>query len=160
MGIGTGFIFQFGTGIGALMRPVTELLKNQNITINKEEVALLIITSLAIILSDSKENINKLVSEVRDRGLYEHIKIVSKFLLSVKDLMSVIGDKVGKTVHTLSDILGFTFMLVPTMNILSTLINQYNVTSDNIGELIGGLVLAGGSYGVKSIVDKIMKKGG
>jgi len=159
-GISSGFIFQFGTGIGAFMRPVTELLNGNGVSMNQEEVALLIITAFAIMLTNSSVEIGKLTQAVKDKNLEVHLGSVTKFILSVKKLMGVIGEKIGRTVHTLSDVLGFTFMLVPAMNVLKELINNYGVGMDDIGQLFGGLVMAAGSYGIKAIIDKILKKGG
>lgn len=158
LGIGTGFIFQFGTGIGAFMRPVTELLENQGVSITREEVALLIITSLAIMLTHSKVEIGKLRDAVRDKDLEVHLGSVTKFIISAKKLVSAIGEKLGRTVHTLSDVLSFTFLLVPTMSVLSDIISNYGVTADSLGRLMGGILLAAGGYGVKTIISKILNK--
>jgi hypothetical protein len=158
LGISTGFIFQFGTGIGAFMRPVTQLLHNEGFNLNKEEVALLIVTAFAIMLTHSKVEIGKLTEAVKDKNLHIHLGSVSKFILSVKKLMSAIGEKIGRAVYTLSDVLGFTFMLVPTMEILSDVILNYGTTSDNIGQLMAGLLLAASSYGVKNVVGKLIDK--
>jgi hypothetical protein len=160
LGIGSGFIFQFGTGIGAFMRPVTELLNGNGVSMSQEEVALLIITAFAIMLTNSSVEIGKLTQAVKDKNLGVHLGSVTKFILSVKKLMGIIGEKIGRTVHTLSDVLGFTFMLVPAMNVLKELINTYGVGMDGIGQLFGGLTMAAGSYGIKAILDKILKKKG
>jgi hypothetical protein len=160
MGISTGFLFQFGTGIGAFMRPVTELLNGNGVSMNQEEVALLIITAFAIMLTNSNVEIGKLTQAVKDKGLEVHLGSVTKFILSVKKLMGVIGEKIGRAVHTLSDVLGFTFILVPAMNVLKELINNYGIGMDDIGQLFGGLTMAAGSYGIKAIIDKILNKKG
>jgi len=156
--INTKFMFRFGTGIGAFMGPVTELLNGGGVSMNKEEVALLIITSLAIIMTDSSVEVDKLTQSVEDKGLEFHLSNVTKFILSIKKLMGVIGEKIGITVNTLSDLLGFTFMLVPTMNILKDIINDYGVSMENFKQLLTGLIMAGGSYSLKVIIDKIKKK--
>ncbi len=158
LGIGSGFIFQFGTGIGAFMRPVTELLNGQGLSMTQEEIALLIITAFSIMLTNSSVEIGKLTRAVKEKNLGVHLSSVTKFILSVKKLMGVIGEKIGRTVHTLTDVLGFTFMLVPAMNVLKDLINNYGVSMDNLGQLFGGLTMAAGSYGVKAIIDKILNK--
>jgi hypothetical protein len=160
LGIATKFLFQFGTGIGAFMRPVTELLENQGVSITQEEVALLIVTSLAIMLTNSKVEIGKLRQAVKDKNLEVHLGSVTKFIISVKKLMVTIGEKLGRVVHTLSDVLSFTFMLVPTMNILSDMINNYGTTSDSIGQLMAGIMLAAGGYGLKTFIGKLLNKKG
>jgi hypothetical protein len=157
MGISGGFLFQFGTGIGAFMRPVTELLNGNGVSINQEEVALLIITAFAIMLTNSNVEIGKLSQAVKNKNLDVHLGSITKFILSVKKLVGVVGEKIGRTVHTLSDVLGFTFILVPAMNVIKELINNYGIGMDEIGQLFGGLTLAAGSYSIKAIIDKILK---
>jgi hypothetical protein len=44
------------------------------------------------------------------------------------------------------------------MNVIRELINTYHVDANSMGQLFGGLALAGGSYGVKAVVDKIINK--
>tara|TARA_Y100000389_G_scaffold204856_1_gene260211 strand:- start:3045 stop:3677 length:633 start_codon:yes stop_codon:yes gene_type:complete len=158
MGLASSFIFQFGTGIGSFMRPVTELLNNRGFSLNKEEIALILITSFAIMLTHSKVEIGRLREAVKDKGLDKYLSDVTKFIFNTKKLMVAIGEKIGRVVHTLSDVLGFTFMLVPTMNILKDVINNQGITPDSLGQLFGGLTLAVGSYGLKSIITKIMNK--
>jgi hypothetical protein len=89
LGISTGFIFQFGTGIGAFMGPVTELLNSGGVSVSRENVALLIITSLAIMLTDSSVEIGKLNQAVEENDLEIHLGSVTKFILSVKKMMEV-----------------------------------------------------------------------
>jgi hypothetical protein len=158
MGLASSFIFQFGTGIGAFMRPVTELLQNRGISLNKEEIALLLITAFSIMLTHSKVEIGRLREAVKDKDLDKYLSDVTKFIFGTKKLLSVIGEKIGRTVHTLSDVLGFTFMLVPSMNIIKDVINSNGITPDSLGQLFGGLTLAAGSYGIKTVINKIMKR--
>jgi len=160
MGIGGSFIFQFGTGIAAFMRPVTELLNNKGVSLTQEEVGLLLITAFSIMLTHSKVEIGRLREAVKDKELDRYLTDVTKFILNIKNVMSAIGEKIGRTVHTLSDVLGFTFMLVPSMEVIKDMINLNGFTPDSIGRLFGGLTLAAGSYGIKTIIDRIMKKNG
>jgi hypothetical protein len=158
LGIGSKFIFQFGTGIGAFIRPVTELLENQNVSMTKEEVALLLITAFSVLISHSTVEVGRLRKAVADKGLDSYLTDVTKFIFNTKKLMVVIGEKIGRTIHTVTDVLSFTFMLAPTMNILKDIINMNGITADSMGQLLGGLTLAASGYGVKTIVDKITNK--
>lgn len=158
LGIGGKFILQFGTGIGAFMRPVTELFENQNVSMTQEEVALLIITAFSVLMSHSTVEVGKLRKAVADKGLTTYLTDVTKLIFNVKKVLIAIGEKVGRTIHTLSDVLSFTFLLVPTMNVIKDIINMNGLTSDNIGQFFGGLTLAAGGYAIKTIVDRITKK--
>ena len=60
--ISSGLLFTFGAGMAALMGPVERLLTNSGFSLTDKEIALLILTSIAIIIKDS--NANKLLNEV------------------------------------------------------------------------------------------------
>jgi hypothetical protein len=160
LGISSGFIFQFGTGIGAFMGPVTDLLNGDGLNMTNEQVALLIITSLAIMMTNTSVEVDKLTKAVNDGNLDLELSNVTKFILNIKKLMSIIGEKLGRTIYTLSDVLGFTFMLVPAMDVIKELINTYGTTFESITKLVVGVTMAAGSYTLKSVVDTILNKKG
>jgi len=160
LGISSGFIFQFGTGIGAFMGPVTDLLNGDGLNMTNEQVALLIITSLAIMMTNSSVEVDKLTKAVNDGNLDLELSNVTKFILNIKKLMSIIGEKLGRTIYTLSDVLGFTFMLVPAMDVIKELINTYGTTFESITKLVVGVTMSAGSYTLKSVVDSILNKKG
>ncbi len=80
------------------------------------------------------------------------------FINNSKKLLNVVIKKTANTSYGLTDILGFTFLLVPTMSILSELISDYGVSSENYIQLFTGLAAAAATYGVKSVVDKIKNR--
>ena len=62
------------------------------------------------------------------------------------------------TTYSLTDILGFTTLLVPTMNLMSDIISDYGITSKTLAVMLKGVVLSSSIYGVKSIVKRIKNK--
>jgi hypothetical protein len=150
------FIFTFGTGIGAFMGPVKELLEGSGLHFSEYEITLLIITAIASMLNDS--DFGKLKEKIKEEGLLPYLNGVVKFISDSKDLISKILIKVTGSAYTLSDILGFTFLLVPAMNIISELINDYGITLNSVGQLFVGLGAASLTYGVKSVIDKIRNR--
>lgn len=162
LGLSSSFIFKFGTGIGAFMRPVTELLQNKGVNINEQEVILLIITAVFISIESMKNSgdVNKLRKALKEKGLLDYLKDVNKLLHSSKEVLKSVGKTLGKTLSSLTDILGFTFMLVPTMNIINKLIVDNGITPESVMGFLSGLALAVGSYGLKNVIDKINKKRG
>ena len=48
-------LFTFGTGMGAFMGPVSRLLEGSDFNFTKEEIAILIATSIAILLNRTKK---------------------------------------------------------------------------------------------------------
>lgn len=156
--LSSSFIFVFGTGIGTFMGPVTELLKNNSVTLSEYEIGLLLLTSFAVLIGHSMNEINILYEEVKRQGLFKYLKDVTNFVLNIKTLLITIGEKIGKTIHTLADVLGFTFMLVPSMNVIKELIVTNDITSETLIQLLAGLGASAATYTVKSVVDAVVDK--
>jgi hypothetical protein len=154
--ISSGLLFTFGTGMASLMGPVERLLTNSGISLNEKEITLLLITSIAIIIKDS--NSNKLIEIIKEKGLINSLNSVGEFLTNTKKLINTISSKVIGVTYSLSDILGFALLLNPTMNIISRVIEDENITSSDTNRLLYGSALAAAVYGLKSVMSKIKNK--
>lgn len=150
------FIFTFGSGIGAFHGPVTKLLEGSGFNLTEKEVVLLIITSIAILLGESDSK--KLVEHVKEKGLMNALDSVKEFVSNTKELINTIVVKTAGTAYTLSDILGFTFLLVPTMRLIDNAIVENGINSGNLTYLFKGIILASLTYSIKSVLKKISKK--
>ena len=150
------FIFTFGSGIGAFHGPVTRLLEGSGFNLTEKEVVLLIITSIAILLSESDSK--ELVKHVKEKGLMDALNSVKEFISNTKELMNTILLKTSGTAYNLSDILGFTFLLVPTMRLIDNAIVENGINSGNLIYLFKGIILASLTYSIKSVLKKISKK--
>lgn len=156
--LGMKLVFIFGAGIGAFIGPVNDILNNEGISMSKEDVGLLLIASFAILLRESPELIDKVKEKLKEKGLLKHLGKVTDFINKSKKLVSVVAEKVGKVAHGVSDILGFTFLLVPTMKMVGEVINDNHVTSGSLSDFITGLSIAVGVYGFKSVLGKVLNK--
>ena len=154
--INTGILFTFGAGMSALMGPVDRLLSNSGFSLNEKEILLLLITAIAIIVKDS--NTNKLLDEVKEKGLTEELNGVGEFLINTKKLINNISSKVIGVTYSLLDILGFALLLNPTMNIVNDIISDENITSSDTNKLLSGAAFAAVVYGLKSVMSKIKNK--
>ena len=154
--ISSGILFTFGAGMAALMGPVDRLLNNSGFSLSEKEILLLLITSIAIIIKDSESN--KLLDEVKEKGLVEALNGVGEFLINTKKLINNISSKVIGVTYSLLDILGFALLLNPTMNIVNDIISDENITSSDTNRLLSGAAFATVVYGLKSVMSKIKNK--
>ena len=150
------FIFTFGTGIAAFYGPIQKLLEGSGIVLSDYEIYLLIITAIATLINES--NATSLIDEVKEKGLYASMKDTIDYIKNGKKIINSVTKNVLGTTYSLTDILGFTTLLVPTMNLLSDIINDYGITSKTLAAMLKGVVLSSSIYGVKSIVKKIKNK--
>jgi hypothetical protein len=144
--IATKFITTFGTGVGALYPAVIRFLNNSSISLNKQEVMLLIITAISIIVHNPEAD--KLKEIVKEKNL-------NKALLAVKDFIFNLSKIVGSSV---TDMLGYTSLLVPTVNIITQIIDKQKIGIDNIEDLFKGLAASASAYGIKTLIDKSKDK--
>ena len=154
--ISSGLLFTFGAGMAALMGPVERLLTNSGFSLNDKEIALLLITSIAIIIKDS--NASRLLDQVKEKGLVDALNGVGEFLTNIKKLINSITSKVVGVTYSLSDILGFALLLNPVMNIINNLISDESITSSDTYRLLSGASLAAAAYGLKSVMSKIKNR--
>tara|TARA_R110001592_G_scaffold104103_5_gene293041 strand:+ start:182 stop:844 length:663 start_codon:yes stop_codon:yes gene_type:complete len=146
-------IFTFGSGITAFYGPIKELLSGGGLNITEENIILLTLTSLCLLTG--QPDVKKLVGRVKEEGLYPTLKGVNNFISETKDLLnSIVKNTLGVS-HSLLDILGFTFLLVPTMDTISKLIGDYGLTIGNVNTLFTGLLLSIVTYSVKAVINKI-----
>lgn len=150
------FLFTFGTGITAFYGPVQRLLEGSGISMSEYEIYLLIITAVATMINES--NTDTLVQSLKEKGIYSSLEDVKEYITNSKKLINTVTKNVLGTTYSLSDVLGFTALLVPTMNLLSDIIEQYGLTSKNLGVMLKGIVLSASVYGIKSVVKKIKNK--
>lgn len=150
------FIFTFGSGIGTFHGPVSRLLEGSGFNLTEREIVLLIITSIAILLNDSDSK--KLIESVEEKGLMGALNSVKEFISNTQDLINIVISKTSGTAYSLADILGFTFLLVPTMRIIDNAIIENGINSGNLSYLFKGIILASLAYSVKSILKRINKR--
>ena len=156
--IGMQLVFIFGAGIGSFIGPVTDILANEGFSMSKEEVGTLLVAAFATLLRESPEQIAKIKEVLKEKDLLKHLDFVTDFINKSKKLVSVVAEKTGRVVKGISDILGFTFLLVPTMKMVGEVINDAHVTSGSLSEFITGLSIAVGVYGFKTVLGKVLDK--
>jgi hypothetical protein len=150
------FIFSFGTGIGAFYDTVKKLLDGSGFYVSEYQVYLLIITAVAIIIGDSSAS--RLIEKTKEEGIHSVLNDVKSYLLDTEKLVNVVTKKSLGVTYSLADILGFTALLVPTMNLLSQVINDYGLNIKTVGAMTKGIILSSAVYGIKSIVRRIKDK--
>lgn len=156
LGLSVKILTTFGTGIGAFMGPVTSLLSGSGFNLSKNDVVLLIITAISFLINDT--DFNKLKDELTFRGLHIHLKSVVNFINKSNDIIGKILNKVTGLAYSLTDILAFTFILQPTMEVINKLINDYGLTFSTFEKWLTGVGLGILSYNVKSTIGFIKNK--
>lgn len=150
------FVSTFGTGITAFYEPIAKLLSGSGLHLDKFNIVLMIITGVAFMIQDT--DFNKLRDSLKEKGILQHLKTVTDFIDGSQKLVNGVLKNVSNATYGLADIMAFTFILAPTMNILSELIGEYGISGNSIGQLFTGLVAGVATYGIKSVLGKLRKR--
>lgn len=156
LNINAGILFTFGTGMAALLPVVNRLLEGDGLSMTKNDLAFLIITSVAILLKDNDSE--KLVDAVEQKGQLDVLDKVVTFMDKLFSFLRNITDKFLNVSYSVADILAFSLLLNPSMKVMTEFIEENNVSMSNFSQLFTGVGLASLVYGFKSIFKKLKKK--
>jgi len=154
--INSTILFTFGTGMAAFMGPVKRMLEGSGFNLNENEVAFLIISSVAILLNDASKG--ELVKKVEEKGLTKALEGTKELINNVGNIIKSVTKTLLGVSYSLGEILGFSLLLKPVMDIIGNIINDRGITTDNVSMLLKGVVLAGIVFSLRNIVNKIKNK--
>jgi hypothetical protein len=150
--INTGILFTFGTGMAAFLGPVERLLTGSGFSFNKTEISLLIITAIALLINDNNKDL--LLNKLKEMDLTKALDGVKNLIKNSTNIIREVVKGVLGVSYSLSEILGFAFLLNPVMKIIGSIINDRNITTDNLQVLVSGVVLGGIVFFIKNLLKK------
>ena len=150
--INTGILFTFGTGMGAFLGPVERLLTGSGFSFNNTEISLLIISAIANLINDT--NKDKLLEKLKELDLTDALDGVENLIKKSTDIIREVVKGVLGVSYSLTEILGFAFLLNPVMKIIGSIINDRNITTDNLQVLVSSVVLGGIVFFIRNLLKK------
>ena len=150
--INTGILFTFGTGMGAFLGPVERLLTGSGFSFNNTEISLLIITAIAHLINDNNKDL--LLNKLKEMDLTKALDGVENLIKKSTDIIRSTVKGVLGVSYSLAEILGFAFLLNPVMKVIGSIINDRNITTDNLQVLVSGVVLGGIVFFIRNLLKK------
>jgi hypothetical protein len=150
--INTGILFTFGTGMAAFLGPVERLLTGSGFSFNETEISLLIITAIAHLINDKNKEL--LFDRLKEMNLTKAFDGVKNLIKNSTNIIREVVKGVLGVSYSLSEILGFAFLLNPVMKIIGSIINDRNITADNLQVLVSGVVLGGIVFFIRNLLKK------
>jgi len=152
--LNTDLLFTYSTGISGFVGPVVALLENKGLRVTNYDVTLLLIVVFYILLKGSNEEISLMVEELKRKNLDKEVKGVLNFVTKTLTLFKIIGKKIGIAITTMTDVLGFTFLSIPVMNLLKDFAMDKGFSIDRVEELLYGVSLSAAAYALKNIMKR------
>jgi ankyrin repeat protein len=117
-----------------------------------QDILLIIICSINILSYENKDKSQKLLNiavknDIPESVLDYTIDVIRK----IKGLFTIISEKFGKDIIKFIDMLSYTDLFIPFMNVLNILVEQNSIDFDNID-------INSNDMKSKLLIDKIMKK--
>lgn len=126
------FVSTFGLGIGSFMPVILNLMKNHKLEfdLNPKNITMLTICAIAIITNDNKEAIDKLKNKLKENNILDLLDEVIISIKSIKNILVKVFIKIGEVLTTpagLMDLLAYTSILTPIMNIFNNLVIENGI---------------------------------
>ena len=150
--------FTFGTGIGAFLTPVTDLLTGQYPHMTEDNMIMLYITAIWIVSNRNADKVKLLLNKIRERKLTNVLPKVVDFLRSTEEIALKVAEEVGFTISSIVDVGAFTFFAFPILDALKQLISSGEITLENGAAYLKSMLIAVGVLAVKNIFNSIIKR--
>jgi hypothetical protein len=155
-GVDFGFLMSWGATLGGLMMPVSKFIEGEYPELTSVDLSLLVTGVMVTFYSGNKKALNKILSEIKQRGL---VDVFDKMLITTTNLKDTFLSFIGSlniTMSKISNMLAYTF-LIP---ILPQLYEMANMGFDQttVNQIIKRLLSYGTIIGSSIVVREIIKK--
>lgn len=154
------FLITWGAAIGGIMMPLEHFINTGGFQMNEVEKLLVLIGVGAIIFSENEQKIKKLISMIEEKGLMNTFVQVLKKGEDLRDTFISFIDSLNVTIQTLTNILGYAF-LIPVLPMLLEFANS-GYSEDDLREILIRFAyftsVSVSGIALKELVAKIIKR--
>lgn len=159
IGINLEFLLTWGVGIGGFMGPIEDFIQGRFPDLSETEFLLLMTGVIATYFVKSKKTLTKIYNKIKEKNLDNKFESVLKKSDSLYQSFLDLVESLNLTIHTLSNMLSYTFIIPILPNILSMVENDSSLDISILAKrIIGfiGVTIAGVS--IKEFISKIISK--
>lgn len=128
LGINMHYSSTYKLSMASLFMLIKMVMDNDELmTIESTNYNVIILTTCAVslIVREDKDNVAKLMVYAKEKGIEESdIKRIMTTLLSIKRLFDDVAKNFGKKIDRITDMLSYTELFVPFINVLVSIINH------------------------------------
>ena len=159
IGINLEFLLTWGVGIGGFMGPVEDFIQGRFPNLSETEFLLLMTGVIATYFVKSKKTLTKIYNKIKEKNLDNKFESTLKKSDSLYQSFLDLVESLNLTIHNLSNMLSYTFIIPILPNILSMVENDSSLDISSLTKrIIGfiGVTIAGVS--IKEFISKIITK--
>jgi hypothetical protein len=156
MGIQLQFVGTFGFGISGLFGMVKDLLEGQHPSLSEGEIILIFLSAVSYLSINTIKDIQKLREEVKGRGLEGYVNKTVELLKDFENISLKVLEKAGFTMSSLAELLGYTFLLVPILDITNKIIGEVGFDMTSISSYLKGALISVGIFYIKNLFNSLV----
>ena len=156
MGIQLQFVGTFGFGISGMFSMVKDVLEGQYPSLSEGEIILIFLSALSYLSINTIKDIQRLREEVKGRNLVGYVNKVVELLKDFENISLKILEKAGFTMASLSELLGYTFLLVPILDITNRIIGEVGFDVGAISSYLKGALASVGIFHIKNLFNSLI----
>ena len=151
-----GFAFEltgkFGAGITGLYGPLLSIIKNTGFTATEKDIVLILIAAMTYAATGKEAK--ELIQAIKEKDLSGPYKIAK----ALPDIFTKIVKSLVGTAYSFLDLVGYTFLFIPIINMVTQIITHNNITGSNLTQLLNGVLASVASYSGKIFLQRIKDK--
>jgi len=156
MGIQLKFVGTFGFGISGMFGMVKDLLEGRYPSLSEGEIILIFLSALSYLSINLVNDMGQIKSEVEKRGLKDFLSKTVEALKDFENISLKIVEKAGFTVSSLAELLGYTFLLVPILDITNKLIVESGFDVVSLASYLKGAIVSVGIFYVRNVFNSLV----
>ena len=140
IGINLEFLLTWGAGIGGFMGPVEDFIQGRFPDLSETEFLLLMTGVIATYFVKSKKTLTKIYNKIKEKNLDNKFESTLKKSDSLYQSFLDLVESLNLTIHNLSNMLSYTFIIPILPNILSMVENESSLDISNLTKRIIGFI--------------------
>lgn len=159
IGINLEFLMTWGAGIGGFIGPVEDFINGRFPDLSETEFLLLMTAVISTYFVTSKKTLTKVYKKIGEHNLDNKFETILKKTDSLYKTFLELLESLNLTIHTMSNMLSYTFVIPILPNILSIIETGGNLDLTDITKrIIGFIGVTIGGISVKELISKIISR--
>ena len=156
MGVQFQFVGTFGFGISGMFGMVKDVLEGRYPSLSEGEIILIFLSGLSYLSINLVKDFKEVKQEIDKRGLKEYVNKAVELLKDFENISLKVVEKAGYTISSLAELLGYTFLLVPILDVTNRLIAENGFDVVSLASYLKGVIISVGIFYIRNLFNSLV----
>jgi len=156
MGVQLQFVGTFGFGISGMFGMVKDVLEGRYPSLSEGEIILIFLSGLSYLSINLVKDLKEVREEIDKRGLKEYVNKAVELLKDFENISLKVVEKAGYTISSLAELLGYTFLLVPILDVTNKLIQENGFDVVSLASYLKGALISVGIFYIRNLFNSLV----